>query len=43
MIAPQSWLEAERSKQDVGDEEPPQQPLSQEEDDDEEEANLRPA
>uniref|UniRef100_A0A8C0IN82 Mitochondrial inner membrane m-AAA protease component paraplegin n=1 Tax=Chelonoidis abingdonii TaxID=106734 RepID=A0A8C0IN82_CHEAB len=39
MIVPQSWLEAERDKQDTGDEEPPQQPQSQEE---EEEPSLRP-
>ncbi|KAM7146603.1 mitochondrial inner membrane m-AAA protease component paraplegin [Macrochelys suwanniensis] len=39
MIVPQSWLEAERDKQDTGDEEPPQQPRTREE---EEEPNLRP-
>ncbi|XP_067392824.1 mitochondrial inner membrane m-AAA protease component paraplegin [Emydura macquarii macquarii] len=38
MIAPQSWLEAEKDKQDTGDEEPPQQPRSREE---EEEPSLR--
>ncbi|XP_048673145.1 mitochondrial inner membrane m-AAA protease component paraplegin isoform X1 [Caretta caretta] len=39
MIVPQSWLEAERDKQDTGDEEPPQQPRTREE---EEEPSLRP-
>uniref|UniRef100_A0A8C4W5P0 Mitochondrial inner membrane m-AAA protease component paraplegin n=1 Tax=Gopherus evgoodei TaxID=1825980 RepID=A0A8C4W5P0_9SAUR len=39
MIVPQSWLEAERDKQDTGDEEPPQQPQTREE---EEEPSLRP-
>uniref|UniRef100_A0A674JG09 Mitochondrial inner membrane m-AAA protease component paraplegin n=1 Tax=Terrapene triunguis TaxID=2587831 RepID=A0A674JG09_9SAUR len=38
MIVPQSWLEAEREKQDTGDEEPPQQPQTREE---EEEPSLR--
>ncbi|XP_074865024.1 mitochondrial inner membrane m-AAA protease component paraplegin isoform X2 [Carettochelys insculpta] len=39
MIVPQSWLEAEKDKQDTGDGEPPQQPRSQEED---EEPSLTP-
>ncbi|KAM9122533.1 mitochondrial inner membrane m-AAA protease component paraplegin isoform 1-T1 [Pangshura tecta] len=39
MIIPQSWLEAERDKQDTGDEEPPRQPQTREE---EEEPSLRP-
>ncbi|KAM6380851.1 mitochondrial inner membrane m-AAA protease component paraplegin isoform 2-T3 [Pluvialis apricaria] len=39
MIAPQSWLQAERDKQDTRDEEMPQQPPNQEE---EEEPRLRP-
>ncbi|XP_061449709.1 paraplegin [Rhineura floridana] len=39
MISPQSWIEAERDRQDVGDEEPPQQSQSQEV---EEEENQRP-
>ncbi|KAH0619702.1 hypothetical protein JD844_000634 [Phrynosoma platyrhinos] len=39
MISPQSWIEAEKDKQDVGEEEPSQQPRGQEEE--EEEANLR--
>nr|XP_023965901.1 paraplegin isoform X2 [Chrysemys picta bellii] len=38
MIVPQRWLEAEREKQDTGDEEPPQQPQTREE---EEEPSLR--
>ncbi|XP_077166881.1 mitochondrial inner membrane m-AAA protease component paraplegin [Paroedura picta] len=41
MIAPQSWMEAERDKQDAGDEEPPQQPPRREEEE-EEEPNLHP-
>ncbi|XP_009701650.1 PREDICTED: paraplegin, partial [Cariama cristata] len=40
MIAPQSWLQAERDKQDTRDEEMPQQPPNHEE---EEEPRLRPA
>ncbi|XP_075795962.1 mitochondrial inner membrane m-AAA protease component paraplegin isoform X2 [Pelodiscus sinensis] len=40
MIVPQSWLEAEKEKQDTGDGEPPQPPRNQEED--EEEPSLRP-
>ncbi|NP_001012545.2 paraplegin [Gallus gallus] len=39
MIAPQSWLQAERDKQDTRDEEMPQQPPNHEE---EEEPRLRP-
>ncbi|KAM9509279.1 mitochondrial inner membrane m-AAA protease component paraplegin [Guaruba guarouba] len=39
MIAPQSWLQAERDKQETRDEEMPQQPPSHEE---EEEPRLRP-
>ncbi|XP_023790219.1 paraplegin [Cyanistes caeruleus] len=39
MIAPQSWLQAERDKQDTREEETPPQPPSQEE---EEEPRLRP-
>lgn len=39
MIAPQSWLQAERDKQDTRDEEMPQQPSNHEE---EEEPRLRP-
>ncbi|XP_060643888.2 mitochondrial inner membrane m-AAA protease component paraplegin isoform X1 [Anolis sagrei] len=40
MISPQSWIEAEKDKQDVGEEEPPQRPRGPEEE--EEERNLRP-
>ncbi|KAJ1083906.1 hypothetical protein NDU88_004061 [Pleurodeles waltl] len=40
MIAPQSWIEAEKDKQDTGDEEPPKKQKDREED--EEESNLRP-
>nr|XP_033797186.1 paraplegin isoform X1 [Geotrypetes seraphini] len=39
VIAPQSWIEAEKDKQDTGDEEPPQQTRPQEE---EGMPNLRP-
>ncbi|KAJ7312121.1 hypothetical protein JRQ81_006463 [Phrynocephalus forsythii] len=39
MIVPQSWIEAERDRQSVGEEEPPQPPQNPEE---EEEPNLRP-
>ncbi|XP_028595839.2 mitochondrial inner membrane m-AAA protease component paraplegin [Podarcis muralis] len=39
MISPQSWIEAERDKQDTGDEEAPQSPQSREE---EEEFDQRP-
>lgn len=39
MIAPQSWLQAERDKQDTREEETPPQPPSHEE---EEEPRLRP-
>uniref|UniRef100_A0A803T2A4 SPG7 matrix AAA peptidase subunit, paraplegin n=1 Tax=Anolis carolinensis TaxID=28377 RepID=A0A803T2A4_ANOCA len=39
MISPQSWIEAEKDKQDVGEEEPPQRPRGQEEE--EEEPSLR--
>uniref|UniRef100_A0A9J7YW31 Mitochondrial inner membrane m-AAA protease component paraplegin n=1 Tax=Cyprinus carpio carpio TaxID=630221 RepID=A0A9J7YW31_CYPCA len=42
MIAPQSWVEAERDKQDTGEDEPrrPQRPLRKDKDDD---INLSPA
>ncbi len=42
MIAPQSWVEAERDKQDTGEDEPrrPQRPLRKDQDDD---INLSPA
>lgn len=42
MIAPQSWVEAERDKQDTGEDEPrgPQRPRRKDDDDD---VNLNPA
>uniref|UniRef100_W5UBQ2 Mitochondrial inner membrane m-AAA protease component paraplegin n=1 Tax=Ictalurus punctatus TaxID=7998 RepID=W5UBQ2_ICTPU len=43
MIAPQSWIEAEKDKQDTGEEEPPIPPRDQRKDDEEEIENLVPA
>ncbi|KAB5526022.1 hypothetical protein PHYPO_G00146900 [Pangasianodon hypophthalmus] len=43
MIAPQSWIEAEKDKQDVGEEEPPIPPRAQRKDEEEENENLGPA
>ncbi|XP_069491688.1 mitochondrial inner membrane m-AAA protease component paraplegin [Ambystoma mexicanum] len=40
MIAPQSWIEAEKDKQDTGDEEPPKRQKARE--DEEDEPSLRP-
>lgn len=37
MIAPQSWIEAEKDKQDIVEEEPPVPPRAQRKDDEEEE------
>lgn len=43
MIAPLSWIEAEKDKQDTGEEEPPIPPRDQRKDDEEEIENLVPA
>ncbi|KAG7315267.1 hypothetical protein KOW79_021355 [Hemibagrus wyckioides] len=42
MIAPQSWIEAEKDKQDMGEEEPPVPPRAQRKDEEEENENLGP-
>lgn len=42
MIAPQSWIEAEKDKQDVGEEEPPVPPRARRKEEEEEHENLGP-
>lgn len=45
MISPQSWLEAERDKQDTGEDEPrgPKKPPRRKDDEDDDDVNLNPA